>query len=211
MRIKFKWSIFILLLFSSLAYAQVTGKVEDELGPIEGAVVQVVENSSIQTITNENGVFEIKAKVGDKLKITNPMNLLEKTVEVKSKNMGVIMMKEKEVELDVVVGYGTQKKESIVGSIESVRAADLKVPSSKLSQSFGGRLPGVIAVQRSGMPGADGASFYIRGISTISGVTSPLILLDGVQISQGDLENIDPEVIESFSINRHCLIWIERS
>ncbi|MGV4529591.1 SusC/RagA family TonB-linked outer membrane protein [Ornithobacterium rhinotracheale] len=200
MRIKFKWSIFILLLFSGLAYAQVTGKVEDELGPIEGAVVQIVENSSIQTITNENGVFEIKANVGDKLKITNPINLLEKTVEVKSKNMGVIMMKEKEVELDVVVGYGTQKKESVVGSIESVRAADLKVPSSRLSQSFGGRLPGVISVQRSGMPGADGASFYIRGISTISGVTSPLILLDGVQISQGDLENIDPEVIESFSI-----------
>ncbi|MRJ10809.1 TonB-dependent receptor [Ornithobacterium rhinotracheale] len=200
MRIKFTWSILLLLLFSGLAIAQVTGKVEDEFGPLEGAVVEVVENSSIQTVTSEDGSFEIKAKVGDKLKITSPTSLAEKIVSVKSKKMGLIKVADKEVKLDVVVGYGTQKQESVVGSVESVRAADLKVPSSKLSQSFGGRLPGVIAFQRSGMPGADGASFFIRGISTISGVTSPLILLDGVQISSGDLENIDPEIIESFSI-----------
>lgn len=78
--------------------------------------------------------------------------------------------------------------------------SELKVPSANLSTSFAGRMAGVIAVQRSGEPGADGANFWIRGISTFGGSTTPLIVVDGVEVSTGDLNAIDPEVIESFSI-----------
>lgn len=67
------------------------------------------------------------------------------------------------------VGYGTQKKESVVGSVQMVKPDELKVPSSQLSTGFAGRLAGVVAVQRSGEPGADGADFWIRGISTFNG------------------------------------------
>lgn len=64
----------------------------------------------------------------------------------------------------VITAYGTgQKKASLVGSISQVKPTELKVPSSTLSSSFAGRLAGVIAVQRSGEPGADGANFWIRG------------------------------------------------
>jgi outer membrane receptor protein involved in Fe transport len=83
--------------------------------------------------------------------------------------------------------------------LESVKPETLRIPTANLSNALGGRLSGVIAVQRSGEPGADGASFFIRGVSTFSGATNPLILLDGVAISKGDLDALAPEVIESFS------------
>lgn len=88
----------------------------------------------------------------------------------------------------------------MVGAVTQVRPAELKVPSSSLSTSFAGRLSGVIAVQRSGEPGADGASFWIRGKSTFSGATGALIILDGVEISSTELNSLDAEAIESFSI-----------
>lgn len=88
----------------------------------------------------------------------------------------------------------------MVGSIQQVRPAELKVPSSSLSTSFAGRMAGVIAIQRSGQPGADGADFWIRGKSTFGDATGVLIVLDGVEISSSDLNALDPEVIESFSI-----------
>ena len=88
----------------------------------------------------------------------------------------------------------------MVGSVQQVKPSELKVPSSSLSSSFAGRLSGVIAVQRSGQPGADGANFWIRGASTFSGATDALIVLDGVEINSVQLNALDPEVIESFSI-----------
>ena len=88
----------------------------------------------------------------------------------------------------------------MVGSVSQVRSEDLRVPSASLSSSFAGRLSGVIAVQRSGEPGADGADFWIRGKSTFSGATGALIVLDGVEISAQELNALDPEAIEGFSI-----------
>ena len=107
----------------------------------------------------------------------------------------------KQLEEVVVTAYGSgQKKASMVGSVQAIRPAELQVPSASLSNSFAGRLAGVIAVQRTGQPGADGSDFYIRGISTMNGATNPLIILDGVEISSGDLDNLDPEIIDGFSI-----------
>ena len=66
----------------------------------------------------------------------------------------------------VVVGFGKQKKESLVGAVQAVKPEDLKMTSSNLSTSFAGNVPGIIAVQTQGEPGSDEAKFYIRGIST---------------------------------------------
>lgn len=96
----------------------------------------------------------------------------------------------------VVVGYGTQKKVSVVGAISSVSADDLKTPAAKLSSNLAGQLSGVIAYQRSGEPGAS-STFWIRGISTFGANSNPLVLVDGIE---RDLDLVDPEDVKEFSI-----------
>lgn len=80
----------------------------------------------------------------------------------------------------------------MVGSVEQIKPAELQIPSSSLSSAFAGRMAGVIAVQRSGEPGADGADFWIRGKSTFSGATGALIVIDGVEASGSELNRLDP-------------------
>ena len=100
----------------------------------------------------------------------------------------------------VVIGYGTQKKESMVASITSVKPSDLNITSSSLTTAFAGNIAGMISRQTSGEPGYDSASFYIRGISTFGSSNSPLIILDGVEVLSNMLNNMPPESIESFSV-----------
>lgn len=180
---------------------KVEGIVRDNLGPVAGANI-LEKGTSNGVITDADGKFSIN--VSSKKAILQISYIGFKTQEVTVGNQVFfdISLEEDSEALDevVVVGYGTQKKESIVGSIQTVQPTELKVPSSNLSTGFAGRLSGVIAVQRSGEPGADGADFWIRGVSTFSGATSPLIVIDGVEASSGDLNALDPEVIEGFSI-----------
>ena len=182
---------------------QIKGTVRDGNGePVIGASVVLKGHTETGVITDIDGNFVLTVPAK---KVTlsisyigyDPVNV-EATVGTFVK----VVMKESSQTLNevVVVGYGTQKKESVVGSVQMVKPDELKVPSSQLSTGFAGRLAGVVAVQRSGEPGADGADFWIRGISTFNGTRSPLIIIDGVQASSGDLNAIDPEVIESFSV-----------
>lgn len=97
----------------------------------------------------------------------------------------------------VVVGQGTQKKVSVTGSIATVKGSTLKVPSSSLTSSLAGKLAGIMSMTSSGEPGSS-SEFYIRGINTSGGRSTPLILLDGVEISSSDLNRIPAESIESF-------------
>ena len=128
------------------------------------------------------------------------MGMATQEQRVGSRQIINVIMQEDENLLEevVVVGFGTQKKESVVGSISTIRPASLQKGTSRsLSNNLIGQLSGVIGSQRSGEPGYDGASFFIRGISTFNGNNNPLILVDGVERS---LDNIDPAEIESFSI-----------
>src|SRR5699024_3380955 len=97
----------------------------------------------------------------------------------------------------VVVGFGEQSKVTTVGAIETVEREKLRTASTDISSNLAGNLSGIIGVQRTGQPGADAANFFIRGISTYSGAQNPLILLDGVEISSGDLTTLTPEIIKS--------------
>ena len=95
----------------------------------------------------------------------------------------------------VVVGYGNQRKVSVVGAQSSLDASAIKMPAAKLSSAISGRIAGVVAVQRSGEPGHDESDIWIRGISTLvknGQSSSPLVLVDGVERS---FNNIDPEDI----------------
>ena len=98
----------------------------------------------------------------------------------------------------IVVGFGTQKKASVVGAISTVKPEQLQLtPNRSLSNNLAGMVPGVIAVQRSGDPWSNNSDFWIRGVSTFGGNSKPLVLIDGVERS---LNDIDPEEIESFSV-----------
>ena len=180
----------------------VTGTVVDaENGdPVIGATV-VVKGQKDGVITDLDGNFTI-AISGSKAQLEfSYIGYRKKTVDVG--DLGVINVK---MESDnqllsevVVAGAGTQKKVSVTGSITSVKGLELKAPSSSLTTSFAGKLAGVISMTSTGEPGA-ASEFYIRGVSTFGGRATPLILLDDVEISTADLNNIPAETIESFSI-----------
>lgn len=168
---------------------------------IIGASISI-KGTNRGTVTDIDGKFTLDVNVGDVLVISY-IGYQTKEVTVEDGKLLLITLHEdtKMLEEVVVTAYGSgQKKASMVGAVETIQPAALEVPSANLSNAFAGRLAGVVAMQRSGAPGADGSTFYIRGISTISGATNPLIILDGVEISSGDLDLIDPEIIESFSI-----------
>ena len=188
---------------SQVRNSEVRGVVTDSKTgePLPGCAVKV-KGTSNGVVTNVDGEFVIQTKEGSVLEISY-LGYMTKEIEVgKVKILSVTLQEDaQQLEEVVITAFGSgQKKESITGAIQSVKPSDLKVPSANLSNSFAGRLSGVVAYQRSGEPGSNGSNFYIRGISTLSGVTDPLIVMDGVEISTADLNAIDPEVIESFSI-----------
>lgn len=180
----------------------VTGQVFDEdREPIPGANIVLKDNPSIGTITDIDGVFSFQVEEGVTL-VASFLGYLSVELKFTGQKVMLFELKPDTQQLDevVVVGFGTQKKASVVGAVQTVKPAELRVPSSNLSTSFAGRIAGVISMQRTGEPGADGANFWIRGISTFSGTTSPLIFIDGVEVSSGDMNAIPAEAIESFSI-----------
>ena len=155
----------------------IQGLVKDDRGEvIIGATIKV-KGTTIGT-TNMDGLYNLSVPSENSILIVSYIGYATQEIKVGNRQNIIITLQEdaKNLEEVVVTAYGTgQKKASMVGSVQSIRPADLKVPASNLSTSFAGRLAGVIAVQRSGEPGADGANFWIRGVSTLgSASTSPL-------------------------------------
>ena len=128
-------------------------------------------------------------------------NTLEEPVTDSNTLDVVLIAGSAELEQVVVVGFGSKTKKSVVGSIfDSSHQKNLKIPASNLTAALAGRLSGVISFQRSGEPGADNANFFVRGVTTLNVVASPLILIDGVELSTNDLARLHPDDIETFSI-----------
>lgn len=177
------------------------GNVLDEAGaPVTGATVQI-QGKAGGVITDIDGNFIIDVGENDILQITF-IGLETQSVPVKGKASMKIVMKELRDELEevTVVAFAKQKKESVIGSIQTVKPAELKTPSSNLTTSLAGRMAGVIAYQRSGEPGKDNANFFIRGVTTFGYKKDPLILLDNVEVSSDDLARVQPDDIASFSV-----------
>jgi TonB-dependent SusC/RagA subfamily outer membrane receptor len=99
-----------------------------------------------------------------------------------------------------VVAFGKQKKTEVVGSITTVKPAELKVPASNLTNALAGKIAGIISYQRSGEPGADNADFFVRGVTTFGYRVSPLILIDNIESTTTDLARLHVDDIASFSI-----------
>ena len=180
---------------------EVKGKITDEAGlALPGATITVA-GTTRGVITDNDGSFHLEVEPGNKLIIsfvgfTNQEIIYNGQTEIRVK------LKDKAQELDdvTVVAFAKQKKESVISSISTIETKDLKVPSSNLTTALAGRISGLISYQRSGEPGQDDASFFVRGVTSFSYARGPLILIDGVEMASADLARLQPDDIATFSI-----------
>lgn len=177
------------------------GQVTDTLGkPLAGVSVMKL-GTKLGTITNVQGVYQLPANKGDIIEFSIVGYLTQRLAVGERDEMNVTLRLAADTSLNdfVVVGFGRQKKESVVGAVTTINPDELVQSNMQLSQGFAGRLSGVISVTPSGQPGSNAANFWIRGVATL-GSTTPLIFLDGIEISQADMNAIDPSNIQTFSI-----------
>ncbi|WP_223706848.1 SusC/RagA family TonB-linked outer membrane protein [Niabella beijingensis] len=168
--------------------------------PMEGATV-MLKTTGRSVLTNGKGEFSILAGEKDTLVISYAGYETKETAIGGSRIFAVTLNTAGENLSDVVVvAFGTQKKSEVVGSVTQIKPEELKIPSSNLTTALAGRVPGMIAVQRTGEPGADNAEFYIRGITTFGYGRGPLILIDGIESTSNDLARINVDDIASFNI-----------
>lgn len=176
---------------------QITGTVTDENGePIIGANV-VEKGTTNGTITDLDGKFLIDIPEKSTIQITY-IGFETQEIEIAGKSKLQITLQGDSKILDevVVVGYGVQKKTTISGSVSSIKANDItKASSSNVSDALVGRMPGLIAVNESGKPGA-GSKLFIRGMGTWND-SNPLMIVDGVE---RDFSTMDPNEIESITV-----------
>ena len=180
---------------------KVTGRVFDAKGDaLIGVTVSLADNPQVATVTDVNGTYTIQLPAtGVTLRFAY-MGFKEKTVRVTKTTVIDVALEENVSALNevVVVGYGTQKKASVVGAINNLEPSKLNMVSTRsMSNGFAGLVPGVIAVQRSGDPWNNNSDFWIRGISSFAGNTQPLVLIDGIERSIND---IAPDEVASFSV-----------
>ncbi len=206
-------SILCLLLFclvlASTASAQqssskISGLVTDTTGiGIPGVSVVLVGNTKIGTITDADGKFAIDVNSGARL-LFSSVGFISKQVLVELKNLPLtIVLKSDDSSLSevVVTAFGKkEQKEAVVGSVTSINPQKLKIPSSNLTTALAGQIAGVVAYQRSGQPGMDNASFFIRGVTTFGYKQDPLILVDNIELTANDLARLQVDDIASFSI-----------
>jgi len=179
----------------------VSGTVLDDAGqPLPGVTVKIKDvKNAAASITDINGQYSLKIEdsyVEIQFTYLGYSTIVEK---VNSRKIINVVMKESTSDLEdiVVVGYGVQRKESVVGSISNVEVSKIeKLPTMAIANALGGQLPGIITRQSSGEPGYDAAAVYIRGLATW-GNSTPLILVDGVE---RDMNLINTAEIQSISV-----------
>lgn len=192
----------VLILIGTSVFAQtkqVTGFVKDATGETVIGASVVEKGTTNGVITDFDGVFKLTVSENAVLQISY-IGYQTQEVKVAGKTTLDITLREDTEMLEevVVVGYGAQKKESVIGAISQVTSKDLlSTPSANISQAISGKITGVITSQTSGAPGADDAQIYIRGRATFAGDAQPLVLVDGVERS---FSQIAPDDIETISV-----------
>lgn len=192
------------LLFSIYGQAQdvtVKGKVYDENGlSIPGATI-LIEGTSKATATDLDGNFVIKAPANGTLTISFVgYNTVQENVNARTEILIKLKSQSQDLNEVVVVGYGTQKKSVVTGSISRVKAKDLeKVPNGRIEQALQGRASGVTVMASSGQPGA-ASTVRVRGITTFGGGNDPLYVVDGVVVASGGISYLNQSDIESIEV-----------
>jgi TonB-linked SusC/RagA family outer membrane protein len=181
----------------TLANITVKGTVTDETGtPLPGATVKV-KGGVAAAVTNGKGEFILKDIPDNATLIISFIGYKTREISAMEDLQNIQLSPSDVLNEVVVVGYGTQKKERVTGAITAVGTKELQQsPVANLSNALAGRLPGLLTVQNSGEPGADGSNLNIRGFGTTNN-SSPLILVDGIQ---RDFSGLDANEVESVSI-----------
>lgn len=189
-----------LLLTSVQSFAQnlnVSGRVLDENGEgLIGAGV-VIQGTTKGTITDIDGNYELSVPQGATLEFSC-VGYATQSVEVTGSRLNVTLAPDKRlIDESVVIAYGSQNKVTITGAVTAVSGESLmKSPVANVANALQGNLPGVSAVQPSGMPGADEPVIRIRGVGSLNSA-EPLVLVDGVE---RPFSQLDPNEIESISV-----------
>lgn len=206
--IKISLIVFLLAIFMGNTLAQtganpiktITGKVVDKIDePIPGASVSV-KGTTIATMTDIDGNFELKVPENSTIKITLVGHAAQEIL-VSGKDNFNIKLLEDDLLLEevVVVGYGVQKKVNMTGAVSAVdfsKAAESR-PITSVSAGLSGLSPGVFVTQSGGgRPGADGATIRVRGQGTLNN-SDPLVIIDG---TVGNMEDVNPQDVENISI-----------
>ena len=197
--------IFLLSIFSINFFSQstlVSGQVVDEGGnPLPGVTV-LVEGTNRGTSTTFEGTYALKIDDSSQSLQFSYIGFETQSILVgEQKIIDVILLENLESLEEVqVVAFQKQKKNSVIGSINTINPSELKIPTSNITNAMAGKLAGMISYQRSGEPGADNAEFFIRGVTSFGYANNPLILIDGLEVTTNDLARIEPDNIASFSI-----------
>lgn len=183
----------------NIDFAEITGKVVDQDGvPIPGATV-IVEGTSTGAATDIEGNFSIEASEGSVL-LFSFIGYQSQRVTVGNQTTLTVTLTEDQSSLDevLVVGYGTQKKVNVIGSVSQISAKNIENrPVTQLSQAITGQMPGVTVIQRSGRPGESGGSIRVRGVGSFGATPDALVLIDGIP---GTMNDINPDDVQSISV-----------
>jgi TonB-dependent starch-binding outer membrane protein SusC len=201
-RLRFRILVMLLTLSSALAWSQQTikGKVSAEGETLPGASV-IIKGTTQGTTTDIDGNFTIVANSKNTL-VFSFVGYNSKEIVVGNQSLiNVDLESDNNLDEVVVIGYGTQRKSDLTGSVSSVNADDIKsVPVSRVDQALQGRAAGVHVTQTSGAPGA-GTAIRIRGGNSITGSNEPLWVIDGIVVGTNfDLNNINTNDIKSIEI-----------
>lgn len=194
----------IILLLSTNLFAQnisISGRVISATGnaPLPGVTI-TVKGSAKSTLTDADGNFKLNTAVGQTLIIT-AVGFTEKQIKVANEAAITIMLEENAGLLDevVVIGYGTQSREKVIGSVSQVSAKDINNrPVTQLKNALTGQLAGVTITQRSGRPGAGSGAISVRGVGSFGASPNALILVDGTIVE--NFNDIDPNDVETISV-----------
>lgn len=198
----FLLGILFLNLISLTALAQTTlsGVVKDNTGLALPGINVKIKGTAIGAVTDGKGQYSLKATTANPVLVFSSIGYLTQEIPAAGKTVINITLLEDSKGLDevLVVGYGTQKKSTNTGAVAQIGTEEImKSPTVNPTNSLIGRLPGLLATQTSGQPGADGAAIKIRGVATY-GNASAIIVVDGIE--RPDFGDIDPTEIETVTV-----------
>jgi TonB-linked SusC/RagA family outer membrane protein len=185
---------------ANLEQRRITGTVKgDNNEPLVGATIQV-QGTTLGTLTDADGRFSIDVPDESAVLVISYIGYITQVIPVSGRTTidVVLAFAEELLEEIVVIGYGTQKKGTMTGSVSVVKGEEVaKVPTSNITGAMGGKLAGVLTRQQGGQPGSDNTEIHIRGVAT-TGDNAPMIVIDGV--IRDKLNQVDPSIIESVVI-----------
>lgn len=194
-----------LTIVNSQLQKSITGKVTDSSGESLPGVTVAVKGNSNSTMTNAEGNYSLSNLPENSVLQFSFIGMQTQEVDVENKTVINVILTSSSIEMEeveVVVGYGVQKKVNVIGSISTLSSKEITAtPTANVSSALSGRVPGLFVTQSSGRPGADNSTLSIRGTATIansSGNTAVLVVVDG--IPGRDLNSIEPGDIESISV-----------